>query len=133
MKRSTVFFGIQINRLAIFAGTFFLSMAISASAEEGKSPCADDVAKFCKDMEKSRVVQCIKDKKRANELSPACTQALDDAEKYGKLERKPEFWPACKDDATEHCKGIMPGSGKLFNCLKHFENDLDSECKDMLK
>jgi hypothetical protein len=133
MKSSTVFFGIQMNWLAMFAGVFCLTLAMGASAGEKTGPCAEDLAKFCKDVEKDRVVQCIKEHKRKKELSPVCTQALDNAEKYSTIEKNEDFVPACADDIKAHCKGMPVGSGRVANCLKEHENEIDSECKDMLK
>jgi hypothetical protein len=133
MKKNTVYFGIQMDRLVILAGIFCLSLAMDALAVEKKGPCAEDVAKLCKDVEPGggRIAQCIKN--HTNELSPECKKGIEDGAKYSKIETTPGFWPACKDDAIEHCKGIKPGSGDLSNCLKQFENDIDSECRDLLK
>jgi hypothetical protein len=135
MKSSALFAGIQMNWLAVLAGMLCFTFAMVASAEEKKGPCAEDIANFCKDMEKEHVVQCIKDHKRKHDLSPACTQALDEAESYSKIEKNPEFMSACKDDIRELCKSSGPlGSGRMAKCLKDHARDIDaSECMDMLK
>lgn len=129
MKSSTVFSGIRINWIVVLAGMFCLTMAMGASAEENKSPCAEDVAKFCKDQKD--VVQCIMDKRREKKLSAVCTQALVDADKIAKKVNDPKFKEACADDLKDFCKGI-PGN-KILECLKSHEADLASECKEVMQ
>ena len=71
--------------LAVLALGTGLALAIPASAEKGKGPCAADAAKFCKDVKpgEGRVAACLKEHEA--ELSQACKdrKALG-AEKRGK-------------------------------------------------
>ena len=55
-------------------GTFLAAAAVPASAEKGKGPCAEDAAKFCKDVKpgEGRVAACLKEHEK--ELSKACTE-----------------------------------------------------------
>jgi hypothetical protein len=39
----------------------------------------------------------------------------------------------CKADVQRLCKGMMPGGGKIMNCLKAHENDLTVGCAKELK
>jgi hypothetical protein len=39
----------------------------------------------------------------------------------------------CKADIQRLCKGMMPGNGKIMNCLKTHENDLTVGCAKELK
>lgn len=39
----------------------------------------------------------------------------------------------CKADIQRLCKGMMPGGGKIMNCLKTHENDLTVGCAKELK
>lgn len=72
--------------IAVFALSAGLGLAASlpASAEKGKGPCAEDAAKFCKDVKpgEGRVLACLKEHEK--ELSKACLdrKALS-AEKRG--------------------------------------------------
>lgn len=131
MKSSTVFFGIQINWLAVFAGVFCLTMAIGASAEENGGPCAEDVARLCKDVGPLVVVQCILRNKEERKLSPVCTQALVDAEKLSKKLNDPKFREACDDDLKDFCERAP--KNKTLECLKSHEADLASECKEAMQ
>ncbi|HYA13719.1 MAG TPA: cysteine rich repeat-containing protein [Syntrophales bacterium] len=37
---------------------------------------------------------------------------------------------ACKSDIKEFCKGIKPGGGRIWTCLKSNEDRLSQGCKD---
>lgn len=37
---------------------------------------------------------------------------------------------ACKPDVQKFCKGIKPGEGRIWSCLKSHEADLSQACKD---
>ncbi len=60
--------------IAVFALSAGLGLALSlpAAAEKGKGPCAEDAAKFCKDVKpgEGRVAACLKEHEK--ELSQAC-------------------------------------------------------------
>lgn len=60
--------------IAVFALSAGLGLAASlpASAEKGKGPCAEDAAKFCKDVKpgEGRIAACLKEHEK--ELSKAC-------------------------------------------------------------
>lgn len=72
--------------IAVFALSAGLGLAASlpVSAEKGKGPCAEDAAKFCKDIKpgEGRIMACLKEHEK--ELSKACLdrKALS-AEKRG--------------------------------------------------
>lgn len=67
------------------SGGLGLALSLPAAAEKKQGPCADDVAKFCKDVKpgEGRVAACLKEHEK--ELSQACRdrKALA-AEKKGK-------------------------------------------------
>lgn len=60
--------------IAVFALSTGLALAIPASAERGKGVCAEDVAKFCKDVKpgEGRVAACLKEHEK--NLSKACRE-----------------------------------------------------------
>ena len=39
----------------------------------------------------------------------------------------------CKADAARLCRGVRPGGGRMFGCLKAHENDLTVGCAKELK
>ena len=74
--------------IAVFALSAGLGLAASlpASAEKGKGPCAEDAAKFCKDIKpgEGRIMACLKEHEK--ELSKACVdrKALSAERRGGK-------------------------------------------------
>ena len=43
-----------------------------------------------------------------------------------------ELAGACLSDAKKLCPGVVPGGGKIRECLKSHIKDLSDECKDVL-
>jgi hypothetical protein len=81
---------------------------------QGKGPCAEDVAKFCKDVQPGggRLAQCLKEHEK--ELSAACKQHIATAKR-----RLRETARACHDDVLKFCPDVEPGQGRILQCLKH--------------
>ncbi len=90
----------------------------------GNGPCAEDMAKYCKDVQPGggRILECMKE--HENDLSPACKQHIADMK-----ERTKESRQACHDDVMKFCKDVPAGGGGIMKCLKEHENDLSPECK----
>lgn len=94
---------------------------------QSKGPCADDVAKFCKDVKPGggRLVQCLKE--HESELSPTCKASHDQAKAMAK-----EAHEACADDVQKLCKDVQPGGGRVLKCLKDNSKSLSPECRGKL-
>ncbi len=58
--------------IAVFGAGLGLALALPAAAEKGKGPCAEDAAKFCKNVKpgEGRVAACLKEHEK--DLSQAC-------------------------------------------------------------
>jgi hypothetical protein len=102
-------------------------LVAGAEAPAAQGPCADDVAKYCKDVKPGggRLARCLKDNEK--QLSPACKASIEDSREKAK-----EAHQACADDVQKHCKGVKPGQGRIVKCLKEHEKDLSPECKAKL-
>jgi hypothetical protein len=125
MNNKTVFSGVQMKWLAVFAAVFCLSLAGGASAAD--KPCAADAAKLCAGMQPGggAMGKCLQE--HSNDLSPECKETM------GKMKGKmQDFKQACKDDAAKLCKDTKPGGGKIVQCLKQHEGDLSAACKDAM-
>ena len=125
MNTQSVFSDGSMKWFAVFTGVLCLSVATVASAEHTARPCADDAARFCKDVQrgKGRVARCLKE--HANELSPACKENI------GKMKEKvKEAKEACEEDAKKLCKDTKPGGGRIMQCLKQHEGELSPACKE---
>ena len=108
-----------------------LCMGLTASpakAEQGQGPCADDLQKFCKDVQPGggRIAACLKEHEK--DLSPVCKRQIAEVKK-----QVHEFQEACEDDVMKLCAGIRPGGGRIFRCLKQHESELSPEGQEMLQ
>lgn len=117
-----------ITTVVIVVAALWTGLALAAAGAaqgQGQVPCADDAAKFCRDVQPGggRIMKCMKE--HENELSPACKERVAEMKKGFQ-----EFREACQDDALKFCKdNIKPGGGRIVNCLKEHENELSPECK----
>jgi hypothetical protein len=105
------------------------AMAASASGRgTGNGPCAEDMAKFCKDVQPGggRILNCMKE--HENDLSSACKQHIADMK-----ERFKEAKQECQDDVMKFCPDVRPGGGRMLKCLKEHENDLSPDCKKRME
>jgi hypothetical protein len=111
--------------LMVFASAM-LSIGVAAAADipAAKGPCADDVAKYCKDVKPGdgRIARCLKDNEK--QLSPACKSSIEDTKK-----RIKDAHQACEADAQKFCKDVKPGQGRIVKCLREHEKELSAECK----
>jgi len=127
MKSKSVFSGIQVNRLAVVAGVFCLTMAAGVLAEQVDRPCAADAEKLCKGVQagEGRIARCMKEHEK--ELSPTCKENIQKMKEKAK-----EIAEACKDDANKLCKDVNPGKGRILRCLKQHESELSHSCKQQM-
>lgn len=93
----------------------------------GRGPCAEDVAKLCKEVQHGggRMMDCLKE--HENELSSACKQHVAEMQEKGGRGRG-----ACRDDVSKFCKDVQPGGGRIMECLKEHQNELSPECKSRM-
>jgi Cysteine rich repeat len=111
--------------LMVFAVALLSSgVAAAAGIPAAKGPCADDVAKYCKDVKPGdgRIARCLKDNEK--QLSPACKSSIEESEK-----RIKEAHQACEADAQKFCKDVKPGQGRIVKCLREHEKELSAGCK----
>ncbi|BFU96220.1 MAG: hypothetical protein NTNFB02_29420 [Nitrospira sp.] len=40
---------------------------------------------------------------------------------------------ACGEDAKHHCKGVLPGGGRIIKCLREHESELTSGCREAMQ
>jgi hypothetical protein len=120
----------KVLSLPAFAGALGMFFALSAffdlSAFAQNRPCANDTAKFCKDVKGLQArMACLK--QREAELSPQCQARV-----HAMATRIQQLSDACQSDVQQFCPNISPGSGRLAKCLKEHQSELSSTCKNEL-
>jgi hypothetical protein len=108
----------------VIACVGILLAGTDAYAQGQRGPCADDIAKFCKDVKPGggRLVQCIQEHEK--ELSPSCTASIEEAKKKLK-----DAHQACDDDVQKFCKDVKSGQGRIVSCLREHQKDLSPTCR----
>jgi hypothetical protein len=112
--------------------------AHALAEEKSKNPCAEDIAKFCKDAksDSQSPLKCLKE--HENELSEACKayelkKASKRLETREEIRARTRFRRACRDDIAKLCKGVNPADGGLIKCLQEHEKELSGLCSENLK
>ena len=116
---------------------FGLMFGINAFAAD-KSPCSEDIAKFCKNIEPGMVALMVCLEKHENELSDACkeyesTTLVPRVEKQEKVRELTTFRQSCINDMRKFCNDVDPAQSGLMRCLKEHENELSTACNESIK
>jgi hypothetical protein len=123
------------DRLMVVAVCTVLAAAVlfgpggaGPAAAQRQGPCADDVAKFCKDVPPGggRIARCLK--LHEKDLSTTCKQQVAEVKKRGQ-----EFRAACEDDVFKLCGNVQPGGGRILSCLKQHEQELTPDCRSQMQ
>ncbi len=104
-------------------------VTLSASPARADDPCSEDVKKFCADIQPGggRLHDCMKS--HESELSAVCRDRMNaDDRKAKKLVS--EFGASCQRDTQEFCAGLLPGGGRIIQCLDEHQMDLSSGCRN---
>jgi hypothetical protein len=113
----------------ILTGFFLLgAWNVSCAFAEEARICAEELARFCKDVRPGggRIIACLKN--HESELSTACRDKLQSVQK--KLE---EAKQTCANDIEKFCKGVEPGEGRIAKCLEKHTDDLSPTCAEKLE
>ena len=104
----------------------------------GNSPCADDIAKFCKDVKpgKGTIADCLDQHEK--ELTMACQDLQarmggNSIEKRAQKKEEVMFRNACRNDIAQFCADVKPGKAALMQCLDQNENELAPPCAKMVR
>ena len=104
-----------------------LVVPLLATAAWAQQPCADDVKKFCANVQpgSGRVNGCLE--QHHSELSPVCLAKFDADMKKAKVIIS-EFYDACGEDVGRVCSNVQPGAGRLLKCLVRNDYALSPTC-----
>ena len=112
----------QVIRILILCLSALPSAGLEARAET-VSPCAEDIARFCNQVQigGSNVTNCLKEHQQ--ELSPACKD--HQLVMIKKLKDAPQV---CQDDVERFCRQVRPENRRILRCLKQNEAQLSPDC-----
>eukprot|EP00798_Chlamydomonas_sp_ICE-L_P010489 gene10489-8455_t len=99
--------------------------------------CRDDVENYCATVEagEGRVHKCLRDNRK--KLSESCRkeEMLLEEKENDSVELSVGLLKACKSERQLFCKGVQPGSARVFRCMAENMNDPDfgNTCKSMIR
>jgi len=117
----------KVSRILILCLSALPFAGLDVRAED-VSPCAGDMAKFCKGVlyGEGRVMDCLKG--HEEELSPACKD-----HQLAMIKRLKEAPQVCQDDVERFCRNVRPENRRILRCLKQNEAKLSRECGNVMK
>ena len=123
----------------IVAGLLCLGlMAGTHASAANKNPCAKEIAKYCKKVQKDRValLGCLE--QHESELSDACKAYEAKLEgKKGEMREeakiKMRFQRDCSADIKKFCQNVDPAQEGLVKCVNEHKNDLSTSCSNWIK
>ena len=106
------------------------------AADQG--PCAQDIAKFCKDVKPGggAIRNCLE--AHEGQLTAACKEHEAKMEKTRvewreKAMQQRKFQRACKVDMAKYCKNVPATPEAQAKCLKTHEKELLPHCNESIK
>ncbi len=121
----------QLYRLfatALFVLVLPAMPGFAAAAEPGgQKICADEIEKFCRDVKPGggRLLQCLRE--HDSQLSEACRNKVATTSKLAE-----EVQQACGNDLKKFCAEVVPGGGRLKECLKQHVKEISPGCREKL-
>ena len=115
--------------ILLAAGFLFFCVVLSVPSEaQTAGPCAETVAKYCKDVTPGggRIMKCLNDHR--DDQSMACRDWLEDQNRSLK-----ELNTACPGDIASLCNFSNPDSMLIYRCLEDNYISLKSDCREKLR
>jgi hypothetical protein len=99
---------------------------VSAYGEESL-PCAEDIAKYCKEVKPGggRIITCLKD--HESDLTALCKDKMETL-----AGRVKELQKACAEDLEKFCRDVQPGGGRIAKCLREHKGELSAPCTEKI-
>lgn len=93
--------------------------------------CKEDAQKLCGDVKPGGggVRDCLKTHEA--ELSQACKDNIAQA-KEKRMEMRKDLEEACKADVQQYCANVTQGEGRIWHCLKAYDDKISAACKEKM-
>ena len=129
----------RVNLTIVAAGLLCAGLVFgTGAAAADRNACAEDIAKFCRNIEPGifALMDCLE--KHENELSGACkefeaTMGGRGAERGERIRGKVQFRQACLNDMAKFCNDANPTQGGMLKCLKDHEKEISASCSESVK
>ncbi len=126
MKKRIVWHVIGVQTFALAFVVLCGSAGGRIYAAEQELPCAEEIAKYCKEVKPGggRILSCLNE--HQTELSASCKGKIEESKK-----KLAEAQQACSGDMEKYCKDVKPGEGRIIRCLREHMQELSAACKRM--
>ena len=108
--------------------TLLLTWSVSSPAAPAQGACRDDIKTLCAGVKPGggAIAHCLKEHEA--DLSKGCRE-----QRALKQEQFAEIRTACKGDMEVVCKGVKPGAGRLWACLKSNQSAVSEGCRNAME
>jgi hypothetical protein len=131
----------MVFRPALLAATL-ICVSVAANAQVRTEPyaaaikadCGKEIKSLCRQVQdgRGRVLACLYSQDKR--LSPKCatTVVASSAALVEAISATTDLRRACDADAKRHCTVVLPGDGKLVDCLNLYRKTISQACNASL-
>lgn len=128
MEKMSLWHFIRMQIIVLSLVLLSVSAGGRTYAAEEELPCAEEIAKYCKEVKPGggRILNCLDEHQK--DLSASCKKKLEESKK-----RLMEAQQACTGDMEKLCKDVQPGGGRILKCLREHTQELSSACRQEIE
>lgn len=118
----------QMKTIILLILTLISLLPLSSESSVFLPECSSDHSKFCDTIKnpKSKITQCLLE--HNDYLSDSCKSSLKTFTESVRTEMK----SYCMDDVSKFCRWVIPGGGRIIECLFKNEVNLSQACRKAL-